>query len=205
MASGSLHDEAAAVARATELLTGQGRARPSAPSDPVVVAAEVAELLPGDIPFFATTTSDGQLTGPAGARWGEPHDLVDAALASWRSADLATERELIRTSPISAYSDEGWRPDGRRLTIAPALEDDLAGRCARLAESMLVTLRDSAVRGADGTVTWIAPVFNSTGWSVQPLSMDSYSGAAGVALLLAGYRRAAAAGQVRPVDGSTSC
>lgn len=196
----SLHDEAAAVARATRLLCDQGRARPSAPSDPVVVAAEVAELLQGDIPFFATTTSDGQLTGPAGARWGEPHDLVDAALTRWRSADLDTERELIRTSPISAYSGEGRQSEGPRLSVPEAPEHDLAGRAARLVESLLVTLRRTAVRGSDGTVTWIAPVLNPTGWSVQPLSLDSYSGAAGVALLLAGYRRASQSGQVAPME-----
>lgn len=197
----SLHDEAAAVARATELLIEQGRARPTAPWDPVVVAAEVAELLRGDIPFFVTTTSDGQLTGPAGARWGEPHDLVDAALTSWRSADLVTERELIRTSQMSAYSDDDRRPEGPRLSPPRMVEHDLDGRSGRLVESLLATLRSSAVRGADGTVTWIAPVFNSTGWSVQPLSMDCYSGAAGVALLLAGYRRMVESGRAAPVEG----
>jgi type 2 lantibiotic biosynthesis protein LanM len=195
----SLHDEAAAVARAAQLLTEQGRARPSAPSDPVVVAAEVAELLHGDIPLFATTTSDGQLTGPAGSRWGEPHDLVDAALTSWRSADLATERGLIRTSPISAYSGEGWQPEGARLSVAEVTGQDLSSRIGRLVESLLATLESSAVRGSDGTVTWIAPVLNTTGWSVQPLSLDSYSGAAGVALLLAGYRRASESGQLAPL------
>lgn len=212
----SLHDEPAAVARAAELLTSQGRSRPSAPTDPAVVAAEIADLLSGDIPFFVTSTSDGQLLGPAGTRWGEPHDLVEAALTSWRSADHAMERELIRTSRISAYSGEGWQPEGERLggsrlsvldairqagTEGDASGASLAGRCARLAESVLVTLRDAAVRGSDGTVTWIAPVLNTTGWSVQPLSLDSYSGAAGVALLLAGYRRVVDAGQVAPVDG----
>ena len=113
----SLHDEAAAATRATELLTDQGRARPSAPSDPVVVAAEVAELLRGDIPFFATTTSDGQLTGPAGARWGEPHDLVDAG----------TGQLAIRRSGHRAGADP-YQPDQRVLGRGlaprrPALED----------------------------------------------------------------------------------
>jgi lantibiotic modifying enzyme len=61
-------------------------------------------------------------------------------------------------------------------------------------------LRSTAVRGSDGTVTWIAPVLNPTGWSVQPLSLDSYSGAAGVALLLAGYRRMSESGQLTALD-----
>ncbi len=197
----SLHDEPAAAARAAELLAAQGRSRPSAPSDPGVVAAEVAELLCDDIPIFTTSTSDGLLAGPDGTRWGAPHDLVEAALASWRAADLATERELIRTSQISAYSDEGWRPDGTRLVVPRSREPAPAGRSGQLAASVLATLRDTAVRGGDGTATWIAPVFNATGWSVQPLSLDAYSGLAGVALLLAGYQRESATGAAPPLDG----
>ncbi|MBV9823929.1 MAG: type 2 lantipeptide synthetase LanM family protein [Actinobacteria bacterium] len=197
----SLHDEPAAVARATALLITQGGARPSAPSDPAVVAAEVAELLHDDIPVFSTSTADGQLTGPAGTRWGEPHDLVADALASWRAADLAVERELIRMSPLSAYSGEGWRPDGDRLPMPERAVEEPAALARRLAGSAVTTLRDTAVRGSDGTVTWIAPVFNSTGWAVQPLSLDGYSGLAGVAVALAGYRHAVDAGQAAPVDG----
>lgn len=197
----SLHDEPAAVARASELLTSQARARPSAPSDPAVVAAEVRDLRNGDIPYFATSTGDGQLTGPGNTRWGEPHELIGAALASWRSADLDTERELIRTSLVSAYADEGRRPGAERLSVPRGTADDLAGRCGRLAASVAATLVRAAVRGSDGTATWIAPVLNPTGWSVQPLSLDCYSGAAGVALLLAGYQRAVAAGRVPPVEG----
>jgi lantibiotic modifying enzyme len=70
-----------------------------------------------------------------------------------------------------------------------------------LAESVIETLASTAVRGSDGTATWIAPVFNTTGWSVQPLSLDCYSGAAGVALLLAGYRRVIESGQAAPMAG----
>ncbi|MEO9238382.1 MAG: type 2 lanthipeptide synthetase LanM, partial [Jatrophihabitantaceae bacterium] len=160
----SLHDEPAAVARAADLLAKQARIRPSAPSDPAVIAAEVADLLTGDVPFFITTARDGKLAGPQATRWGTEHDLIEQALASWRSADLATERELIRASLVSAYYNEGWQPERDRMTIERTSTDALNDRRAALAESVLRTLRAAAVRGQDGTATWIAPVFNVTGW-----------------------------------------
>ena len=50
-------------------------------------------------------------------------------------------------------------------------------------------------------MTWIAPVRHPTGWAVQPLNLDTYAGLAGVALLLAGYLREAAAGRADDVSG----
>ncbi|MEO7261973.1 MAG: type 2 lanthipeptide synthetase LanM family protein [Jatrophihabitantaceae bacterium] len=197
----SLHDEPAAVARVTALLSEHARSRPTAPSDPKVIAAEVAELLQDDIPVFRTTARHGLLTGPAGTSWGEPHDLIGEALTSWRSADLLTERELIRTSAVSAYSGDSWRPQQRLASVPAAVEPDYAGKAGALAESVLSRIMRAAVWGADGSVTWISPVLNATGWSVQPLSLDGYSGTAGVALALAGYRREVFAGRARSIDG----
>jgi lantibiotic modifying enzyme len=62
-------------------------------------------------------------------------------------------------------------------------------------------LVDSRIEGDDGTVTWIAPILNPAGWSVQPLEQDLYGGASGIALLVAAYLAETKAGRADPVEG----
>ncbi|WBB80307.1 type 2 lanthipeptide synthetase LanM family protein [Micromonospora sp. WMMD882] len=197
----SLHDEPAAVARATRLLTAMARYAPLAPADPEVVGAEVAELLDGDVPFFDTVPRDGRLTGPRGTTWLPAEDLVDGALRRWRQADLDREREVIRATLVSAYLNEGYLPRSTPMPRARPVLDDLDRRRRRLAAATVRRVAATAVHADDGTVTWIAPVLNATGWAVQPLNPDVYNGAAGVAVLLAGYQREVDRGRADPVDG----
>ncbi|WP_214416726.1 type 2 lanthipeptide synthetase LanM family protein [Sphaerisporangium fuscum] len=185
----SLHDEAAAVRRAARLLAEQAEHLPGAPSDPKVVDAEVAELLEGDIPFFTTTPRRGRLDGPGGTFWGDEQDLVADALRCWRERDPALDREVIRSALVSAYLNEGWLPDSGRLGAPPVRHHDLDLRRRRAAAGLVRRLLDTAVQGDDGTVTWIGPVLNATGWSVQPLTPDMYGGSYGVAVVLAAYAR----------------
>lgn len=196
----SLHDEPTAVTRATRVLTTMARYAPLAPADPTVVAAEVADLLDGDVPFFDTLPRDGRLTGPRGTTGLPPEDLVDGALRRWRQADLDRERQVIRATLVSAYLNEGHLPDSTPMPRARPLPDDLDRRRRQLAAATVRRIAEAAIRADDGTVTWIAPVLNATGWAVQPLNPDVYNGAAGVAVLLAGYQREVDAGRADPVD-----
>jgi lantibiotic modifying enzyme len=61
----SLHEPASARDRAAELLTKMAEHVPGAPDDPQVIAGEVADLLAGDIPFFAATPRHGLPGRPA--------------------------------------------------------------------------------------------------------------------------------------------
>jgi type 2 lantibiotic biosynthesis protein LanM len=197
----SLHDEPAAVERASTLLAKHSESNPAAPSDPAVIAGEVANLLLGDIPYYRTTPSTGWLRGPTDhLGYGEPHDVLAETLDRWRTADLAAERELIRTSVVCAYRNDGFRPEGRVTVESPTLAD-LDPRRRRIAAGAVERLVRTAIRGDDGTVTWIAPVMSQTGWSVQPLNPDAYSGLPGVALALAGYQHEVAARRADPVAG----
>jgi type 2 lantibiotic biosynthesis protein LanM len=197
----SLHDEATAAAKAAELLAKQSETVLSAPSDPAVIAAEVAELLDGDIPFFATTPGTGWLRGPRDTSWGQPHDVLAETLDRWRSADHQVERELIQSSLVCAYINDGFTVSDVPMSVERPVTDALDGRRQQLAADILGRLVATAVHGKDGTATWIAPVMNLTGWSVQPLSPDGYSGAPGIAVLIAGYLREAAAGRALAVAG----
>jgi type 2 lantibiotic biosynthesis protein LanM len=197
----SLHDEPTAVRRAETLLAKQCENLPSAPSDPAVIAAEVADLLEGDIPFFGTTPAVGALRGPRNTGWGERHDVLAETLQRWRSADHRVERELIQSSLVCAYINDGFMPSSSRMSVTQPHAGELDARRQRLAAGILERLVTTAIRGNDLTATWIAPVMNLTGWSVQPLSPDAYSGAPGIAVLIAGYLREAAAGRALPVAG----
>ncbi len=197
----SLHDPAAAADRAAELLAGMARYVPGAPDDPEVIAAEVADLLDGDVPYFRTTPRCGRLAGPRGTSWLPEQDLICAALDRWRTADFERDSQVIRAALVSAYLNDGWLPSERQLSTGRRRDDDLDRRRRRIAATLIRQLRDAAIRGEDGTVTWIAPVLGPTGWSVQPLSQDIYGGLPGLAVLLAAYQRERAAGRADDVGG----
>lgn len=197
----SLHDPAAAADRAAGLLAAMAAYVPGAPGDPDVIAAEVADLLEGDIPVFSTTPRRGRLDGPRGTSWLPDNDLVATALRQWRTADLMLDTQVIRAALVSAYLNDGWLPQARRMSANRPRGDDLDRRRRGLASALIRQLHDATVRGADGTVTWIAPVLLPQGWAVQPLGQDTYGGLPGVAVLLAAYLRECVAGRADDVDG----
>jgi type 2 lantibiotic biosynthesis protein LanM len=197
----SLHDEAAAVDRAAGLLSAMARNVAGAPDDPAVIAAEIADLLAGDVPFFATTPRRGTLDGPGGTSWLPARDLVADALGRWRAADLRWDIGITRATLVSAYLNDGWLPPGR-MNVDQPRDDGLDRRRRVIAARLISQLRDNALHGDDGTVAWIAPVLNPEGWQVRPLGPDAYGGLPGVAVVLAAYQREAAAGRADPVDGA---
>ncbi|WP_235030356.1 type 2 lanthipeptide synthetase LanM family protein [Nonomuraea solani] len=196
----ALHDEAPARAKAAALLAKMSENVPGAPGDPVIIAAEVDELCHGDIPMFDTTPRVGMLTGPAGTRCGPESDLVADAVARWRARDHGLDRGVAQAALVSAYLNEGWMPDLEQLSPGLVRTDRLEPRRRAAAAGLLKAVLDGAVRGADGTVTWITPVLNLTGWAVQPLSLDVYGGAHGLAILLTAYTREATPGRAEKID-----
>ncbi|MEU9886294.1 type 2 lanthipeptide synthetase LanM family protein [Sphaerisporangium sp. NPDC051011] len=197
----SLHDEATATRKAAHLLAEQAENLPGAPSDPTVIDAEVAELLDGDIPFFSTSPRHGRLSGPGSTTWGGEQDLIEDALRRWRDREPALDRDVIRAALVSAYLNEGWTPQTKPMGPSLLRHHDLDGRRRRVAAGLARDMLEAAVRGDDGTVTWIAPVLNATGWSVQPLSPDLYGGSYGVAIVLAAYESEAGQGRAEAVPG----
>ncbi|HEX4812338.1 MAG TPA: type 2 lanthipeptide synthetase LanM family protein [Nonomuraea sp.] len=184
----ALHDEPAAVARAEGLLARQAVNVPGRPDDPAVIAAEVADLLVGDVPVYATTPRRGRLAGPGGTTWGVEEDLLDGTLRRWRAADVAVERQVIRSAVVGAYLDDGWLRGERTLVPRRVRTGGLERRRRAAAARIVRVLARSAVHGEDGTATWIGPVLDAAGWAVLPLGPDMYGGVAGIAVLLAAYR-----------------
>jgi type 2 lantibiotic biosynthesis protein LanM len=197
----SLHKELPAKRRAFELLRRMAANVSTAPGDPDVVKAEIQELLDGDIPYFWTVVREGRLHGPGGTYWLAPNDLLQAALENWRAADFALERNLIQASLVSAYINDGWRPDELNAWPKQCRGGDLEKRRRWQAAEIVRNTVSNAIYGEDGTVTWVAPSLSTTGWAVQTLQQDLYNGVSGLALLAAGYLRESAAGRADSVPG----
>lgn len=197
----SLHGPDAARKRAFDLFKRMAANVSTAPSSDAVIEAEIEDLLHGDVPFFTTTPAHGELTGPGGTRWLAPMDLIAQALQRWRTADFALEHAVIRSALVSAYINQGWMPDEVCLLPDRAAPIDMDARRRRHALTIVQQLRDSALRGSDGSVSWIAPILGPTGWSIQPLEVDLYGGLSGVAILVAAYLREVRAERADPLDG----
>lgn len=196
----SLHKPEPARERAFNLLQRMAANVSVAPNDPVVIDGEIDNLLQGDIPFFSALVKDGRLKGPGSTYWLPQRNLIESTLQGWRTADLALERNAIQASLVSAYANERWMSDDPSMSSPVVREGDLDARRRRQAEQIVRGIVESAIWGDDGSVAWIAPAFDETGWSVRPLAQDLYNGVSGIALLMGAYLRETSAGRVDPVD-----
>jgi type 2 lantibiotic biosynthesis protein LanM len=197
----SLHNPEPARQRAFGLLEQMAANVSMAPSDPAVINAEIDDLLEGDIPYFSALVREGRLQGPGGTSWLPPCHLAEAALADWRSADFALERNIIQASLVSAYLNDGWTSPGTAALWTHGRGGDLETRRRRQAAQIIQSIAANAIHADDGSVAWIAPVLTETGWSVQPLQQDLYNGIAGLALLFGAYLRETEAGRADPIRG----
>jgi type 2 lantibiotic biosynthesis protein LanM len=197
----SLHNLEPSRQRAFALLEKMAANVSVAPNDPTVINAEIDELLEGDIPYFSAVVREGRLLGPANTHWLPPCQLVEAALADWRSADFALEQKVIQASLVSAYINDGWKSHGTSVLRTQGRGGDLETRRRRQAAQIIQSIMTNAIYGADGSVAWIAPVLTTTGWSVQPLQQDFYNGISGLTLLLGAYLHEASAGRADAIHG----
>lgn len=188
----SLHNEAEAVERARDLFARNAAVVPIAPSSPDEIRSEIRDLLYGDIPVFTTPL---------------PRERIEATLADWRGMRIDLEELTIRSALVATElnSRTTGAPDqsDRYCTFyarAPHA-DGLETRRRALAADAVERLLKLAVRGGDGTVSWITPETSHTGWLIQPLLTDLYFGLGGVAAALAGYANEAREGRADAVAG----
>jgi lantibiotic modifying enzyme len=180
----SLHDEAAAVERARDILRRNADVLPGAPTDPAAIDDEIADLLAGDVPMSGFTVDSA---------------VVRNTVEDWRTADLALEESVIQDALVGAYLNERSLPARVQAAARDPHARDRERRRRELAARMVRRLCDGAVRGEDGTVTWISPVFTPAGWSIRVLPADLYTGQGGVVLTLAEYQAEVRAGRADEV------
>ncbi|MFG2723367.1 type 2 lanthipeptide synthetase LanM family protein [Streptomyces sp. NPDC048416] len=182
----SLHDETAAVERARDILRRNADVLPGAPTDRAAIDGEIADLLLGDVPMFGFTVDAAAVRG---------------TVEDWRTADLALEESVIQDALVGAYLNERSLPARVQAAAVAPHARDRERRRRELAAQMARRLCEGAVRGEDGTVTWISPVFTPAGWSIRVLPADLYTGQGGVALTLAEYVVETRAGRADDVPG----
>jgi type 2 lantibiotic biosynthesis protein LanM len=181
----SLHDEPTAVERARDILRRNAEVAPGAPLEPELIDGEVRDMLAGDVPLFTATVDDA---------------LIDETVEGWRTANWALEEMTIQGALVTAYLNER-APQPRGKVPPRPVRDGLDRRRKSLAARLAEQLRDAAIRGADGTVTWISPVLAANGWAIRPLEANVYSGQGGVAVCLAEYLHEARHGRAQEVAG----
>ncbi|MCY1041526.1 type 2 lanthipeptide synthetase LanM family protein [Corallococcus sp. bb12-1] len=182
----SLYDAPKAHARARDVMRRNADVSPGAPSTLPVIDEEIADLSCGDIPVFTVPVSRA---------------LLDSTLTTWRSVDEALEEMTIQSTLVSAYLNEKALPPRVVAPTTPSRRERLDPRRRVQLSGLVRRVLDAAVRGPDGTVTWISPVLAEHGWAVRPLSAELYSGQAGVAVCLAQYQHEVQQGRADPVEG----
>ncbi|WNG50889.1 type 2 lantipeptide synthetase LanM [Archangium minus] len=168
----SLHNEPAAVERARDILLRNAHAIPGAPTGPEEIHREIGDLLAGDVPVFTALVDDA---------------LLEKTVHTWRSADLPREEMTIQGALVSAYLNERVLPPRKQVPTQRLNRERLDTRRRAVAARLVKQLCDAAIRGKDGTATWISPVLTEFGWAIRPLTADVYSGQGGVSIVLAEY------------------
>lgn len=187
----SLHDEAQAIERARDLLARNAKVVSIAPSEPEEIRSEIDALRYGDVPIFESILT---------------LDRISHVANDWRAMRADIEELTIRSALVA--TDLNQRMRIREEERGGQLFAATAPRAARLDERRRALVSDAvtrlmrlALRGHDGSVTWITPEITHTGWVVQPVRPDLYFGLGGIVVALAGYIHEASLGRVPEIDG----
>ncbi len=155
-----------------------------------VLCAELEDLRNGDIPIFATNPNCVHLRTSSGECI--PDYFLESAMARvQRRIHQLTEDEIdrqvwITEATLSAAALSGENLHRPRNSIGLADEkfdrDGLIIAAGRIGRQLQV----SALRGADGAVSWLGLSVNAKQrWSLAPAGIGLYDGLSGIALFLA--------------------
>jgi type 2 lantibiotic biosynthesis protein LanM len=184
----SLHEEHKAIERARALFS---RSVSGVAPSHEEVTGEIEDLRHGDIPIFVASLTRGRIA---------------ETLANWRAMRIELEEMTIRSSLVVTQLNSGTdgpsERDSRSHFARQPHGARLDARRRELAADTSERLLRLAVRGNDGSATWITPEsFGTKGWHVQPLRGDVYFGLGGMAVALAGYRHEIENGRADAVPG----
>jgi len=160
-----------------------------APSAPEEIMAEIEDLRYGDVPIFVA---------PLG------REQIDVIVADWRAMRIELEELTIRSALVATDLNQRLRNheeerSGRFYAARYPHTDRLEARRRMLAADAVERLLRLAVRGSDGSITWITPEISRSGWMVQPVYADVYFGLGGIVVALAGYQHEVVSGRANAV------
>lgn len=181
-----------------EALYRQRELRDAPPAWWPLIAAEHAALSRLDVPVFFARVDDDVLVADDGTEargvLREPSlAFVRARLQSLDEAEIAEQTELVRGCLYSkhierARPEAGAPAEGLSLEVVPPVGDALfVAEAVRIGEQLAA----AAVRGADGSATWIGlePLPGTGRFNLQPVSASLYGGSAGIGLFFAALHR----------------
>lgn len=187
----SLHKEADAIERARDLFARNSAMLSATPVAAEDIRAEIDALRHGDVPIFVAPLSG---------------ERIDGVLADWRAMRTDLEELTIRSALVATDLNQRMRlreeeRSGHSYIARHPHREQLETRRRKLAAEAIARLLRLAVRGGDGSATWITPEISQSGWLVQPVRADLYFGLGGVAVVLAGYQHEVEHGRADPVPG----
>ncbi|MBD2449030.1 type 2 lantipeptide synthetase LanM [Nostoc sp. FACHB-152] len=159
-----------------------------------IIAAEQQALAQLDIPLFATRSNSDALpitndctiekyfTQPS-------YDLVIARLQKLNFKDLAQQMSFIHSS---LYARSANMTEASSVSVPSQLDFDAVSPLApealvQQAVSIAKEMQQTALRAADGSITWMGLEYvpDAQRFQLQPMSYDLYDGSYGVAMFLA--------------------
>lgn len=169
--------------------------------NPAVLAAELADLRRGDIPYFESRPESRDLwdsTGNpiSGYLSQPPIEAARARIAELGEADLAAQKTLIHRA-FEAMHDPRAATAVRPLPLSTA--PIRSSGADRTAHRLALELCTEAVRGPAG-VGWLAVnLIDESLFEFGPATMDLYSGVLGIGLFLSTVAARTAAPKIRNV------
>jgi len=171
---------------------------PERPFFQPLLQAEAESMTRLDVPYFATRSDSdalfleqprrevpGFFTGPSHASvLRRTRELGETDLEA-QLEDVRAAFELRLAAPPHTHPDA---PDARDTRPAPLTDERAREAALELADAIAAR----ALRGEDGSATWVAPVpfAKDSRFQIAPLPLDLASGAGGIAVFLAAAERA---------------
>lgn len=171
----------------------------TAPAQWQLVCSERRQVERADIPLFRASPAHDMVSAPGvglveGCLTEPSLLLVNRRIASLSEANLGREQALVAASLYAHAArnetaqpgtlSENGRPSTAPVRPRPGIP---TGELMSASKQIAKRIAAAAVRGSDGSVTWIAPQYLAgvDRYQLQPLHWDLNTGTGGVALYLA--------------------
>ncbi len=162
-------------------------------NSPTLLEAERAALEALDVPYFTADADGRALNLPDGARVGDwfaasGAGWVEQTLRDLDDADEEFQSEVVRMAILSGNTEVAVAPVREARPDADLTDDELLVEAVRIGDE----IASRAIRGEDGTATWLTFGFvpGAGYFAPQMTGGDLYDGAGGIALLFASLAQA---------------
>ncbi|HEX6097119.1 MAG TPA: type 2 lanthipeptide synthetase LanM family protein [Thermoanaerobaculia bacterium] len=156
-----------------------------------IFEAERRAIAREDVPFFTANHTDGALRAEGEVLIADFFGTSALAAARERLVRMAPDDLDLHAAHIRAAFDARYDVPGRRPAVPSDEVEDAqplsAGELIEAAREIAYTIEKQALRGRDGSVTWLTFDVDAASerWRPGPMGNTLYAGRSGVALFLA--------------------